>query len=129
MKIRKQNGEMYEPSSLASVHRSLQRYLNDKNSTLNLFKDQEFSKSREVLKAKKRELVEQHAKGNRAQAARELTEAEEDLLFQSRQFCDHDQGMATDNTEERSTQWPKQQTMNVVLSGYRRPSLTTDQKQ
>ena len=70
------------------LHRSLQRYVNDENSTLNLFKDQEFSKSREVLKAKKRELVEQHAKGNRP--ARELTEAEEDLLFQTRQFGDHD---------------------------------------
>ena len=72
------------------LHRSLQRYVNDENSTLNLFKDQEFSKSREVLKAKKRELVEQHAKGNRPQAARELTEAEEYLLFQTRQFGDHD---------------------------------------
>ena len=72
------------------LHRSLQRYVNDENSTLNLFKDQEFSKSREVVKAKKRELTEQHAKGNRPQAARELTEAEEDLLFQTRQFGNHD---------------------------------------
>lgn len=88
--IKKKDGGVYEPSSLTSFERSFQRYLNDKNSSLNLFKDQEFTKSRDVLLAKKRELVEKHAKGNRSQAARCLTEAEEDLLFETKQFGDHD---------------------------------------
>ena len=65
------------------MQRSLQRYLNDKNAKLNIMKDKEFSKSREVLSAKKRQLVEENAKGNRPQATRELTAAEEDLLFTS----------------------------------------------
>ena len=52
-------------------------------------KDQEFAKSREVLSARKRDLVVNNAKGNRLQAARELTE-EEDLLFQTGQFGEDD---------------------------------------
>ena len=51
-----------------------QRYLNDKNSTINLFKDQAFNKAREVLSAKKKEVVRENAKGNRPQAAREEEE-------------------------------------------------------
>ena len=48
----------------------------------------EFAKSREVLLAKKRELVEKHAKGNRPQAAQSITPSEEDLLFHTKQFGD-----------------------------------------
>ncbi|KAK3715342.1 hypothetical protein QZH41_001343 [Actinostola sp. cb2023] len=84
--IQKKDGGAYEPSSLTSFHRSLQRYLNDKQSNINIFKDQEFAKSREVLKAKKKQLVERNAKGNRPQAAHGLTDEEEDLLFTSGEF-------------------------------------------
>ena len=35
-----QNGKGYELASLASLQRSLQRYLNDKNTKLNIMKDQ-----------------------------------------------------------------------------------------
>ena len=42
---------------LQSFQRSLQRYLNDKNSKLNILKDQEFLKSKEVLLSKKKQLV------------------------------------------------------------------------
>ena len=80
MNVRKKNGGVYEPSSLGDFQRSLQWYLNNNNSSLNLFLDQEFLKAREVLLARKTELVQQHAKGNRPQAARELTMAEEDLF-------------------------------------------------
>ena len=72
MNVRKKNGDVYEPTSLKDFQRSLQRYLNDKSAQVNILQDQEFSKSREVLLAKKRELVQQHAKGNRPQACREL---------------------------------------------------------
>ena len=61
---------------------------NDKGSKLNVLKDQEFSKSRQVLLAKKKQLVEESAKGNRPRAARELFEEEEDLLFTSGEFGD-----------------------------------------
>ena len=42
------------------------------------------------MTARKRELVIEHAKGNRPQASRVLTEAEEDLLFDKCLFGDHD---------------------------------------
>ena len=75
-------------STLTSFQRSLQRYLKDKGSKLNILKDNEFSKSREVLPAKKKQLVEESAKGKRPRAAREITEEEEDLLFTSGEFGD-----------------------------------------
>ena len=90
MNVRKKNGDVYEPTSLKDFQRSLQRYLNDKSAQVNILQDQEFSKSREVLSAKKRELVQQHAKGNRPQACRELTITEEDQLFQLGLFGKHE---------------------------------------
>ena len=76
----KKDRGVYEPASLSSFQRCIQRYLKDKNS------------SREVPLAKKRELVEKHAKGNRPQAARSITPSEEDLLFHTKQFGDHNPG-------------------------------------
>ena len=52
MDAKKKDGDPYEPSTLTSFQRSLQRYLKDKGSKLNILKDNEFSKSREVLLAK-----------------------------------------------------------------------------
>ena len=49
MNVRKRNGSVYEPTSLKDFQRSLQRYLNDKSSTMNILQDQVFAKSREVL--------------------------------------------------------------------------------
>ena len=89
MTITKKDGSVYEPSSLTSFQRSVQRYLNDENSSVNIFQDPEFAKTREVLLARKRQLVEKFAKGNRLQAARALTEAEEDLLFDKGLFGNH----------------------------------------
>ena len=64
----------------------IQRYLNDNNSSTNIMKDQEFAKSTEVHSARKGDLVVTNAKGNRPQAAREQTEDEEDLLFETGQI-------------------------------------------
>ena len=52
MEKKKKDGGAYEPGTLQSFQRSLQRYLNDKNSKKNILKDQEFQKSREVLLSK-----------------------------------------------------------------------------
>ena len=88
--ICKKDGSVYEPSTLTSFQRSIQRQLNISNSTLNIFKDAEFAKSREVLLTRKRQLVEDYAKGNRPQAARALTEEEEELLFDKGLFGNHE---------------------------------------
>ena len=55
MDVRKKDGGVYEPGSLASLLRSIQHYVNDNNSSTNIVKDQEFAKSREVLSARKRQ--------------------------------------------------------------------------
>ena len=83
--VRKQNGTEYEPGTLSGFQRSFQRYLHEKGSLINILKDNEFSKSREVLAAKRKNLVRQ-GKGNCPNATRELTEAEEDALFENGQF-------------------------------------------
>ena len=82
--------ESTETGSFASLQRSIQRYLDDNDSSTNVMKDQQFNKSREVLSARKRDLVVNNAKGNRPQAARELREDKEDLLFQTGQFGEDD---------------------------------------
>ena len=91
MDAKKKDGGLYEPSTLTSFHRNLQRYLKDNGSKLNILKDKEFSKSREVQLVKKKQLVEESAKGNCPRAAREITEEEEeeDLLFTSGESGDH----------------------------------------
>ena len=60
--------------------------VHDKNSKLNTLKDREFLKSREVLLSKKKQLIFEEGKGNRPHAAKELSNAEEDLLFRTGEF-------------------------------------------
>ena len=86
MEIKKKDGGSYGPAMLQSFQRSLQRYLNNKNSKLNILKDQEFFKSKEVLLSKKKQLVFEEAKGNCPHAAKELSNAKEDLLFHTSEF-------------------------------------------
>ncbi|PFX19780.1 hypothetical protein AWC38_SpisGene15814 [Stylophora pistillata] len=56
--ITKENGEEYEPSTLASFQRSFQRYFSEKKLPFNTFEDDEFSRSRQVLAAKRKSLVQ-----------------------------------------------------------------------
>ena len=84
--IKKKDGGSYEPATLQSFQRSLQRYLKDKYSKLNTLKDREFLKSREVLLSTEKQLVFEEAKGNRPPAAKKLSNAEEDLLFRTDEF-------------------------------------------
>ena len=88
MEIKEKDGGAYEQATLCSFQRRLQRYLNDKNFNINILKDREFQICRKVLLSKKKQLVAEQVKGNRPQAARELTDAKEDLLFRSSEFGD-----------------------------------------
>ncbi len=56
---------VYEPSILTFFQTSLQHYLNDKNSKMNIMKDQKLSKSREKILSNKRQLVEVYAQGRK----------------------------------------------------------------
>ena len=85
--VRKQNGREYEPDSLSSFQRSIQRRLKLKVS-FNILKDEEFCRSREVLAAKRKNLAKQ-GRGNKPNACRELTSEEEEKLFESGAFGCH----------------------------------------
>ena len=86
--FKKENGEEYEPSSLMSFQRSFQRYLSEKKLPFNIFEDDKFSHSRQVLATKRKSLVPSGF-GNKPNAARELGEEEQEKLFETRQFSDH----------------------------------------
>ena len=49
---------------------------------MNIIDGDKFKLSREVLSAKRRQLVVEHGKGNKPNATRELTESEKDKLFE-----------------------------------------------
>ena len=83
MNIRKKNGEEYEPDTISGFQRSIQRYLSEKGSSVNILKDKDFEKSRKVLSAKRKSLVHEHGKGNKPQAATALEDAEDDALFET----------------------------------------------
>ena len=86
LNARKKNGEEYEPATVSSFQRSIQRYLSEKKYPFNILKDNEFEKSRKVLAAKRKSLVHEHGKGNKPQAAQAIDEDEEDALFWSKRI-------------------------------------------
>ena len=88
LNARKKNGEEYEPATVSSFQRSIQRYLSEKKYPFNILKDNEFEKSRKVLAAKRKSLVHEHGKGNKPQAAQAIDEDEEDTLFEAGEFGD-----------------------------------------
>ena len=84
--MKKLDGTEYEPVSLTCFRRSRQRSLNERGSGMNIIDGDKFKLSREVLSAKRRQLVVEHGKGNKPNAARELTEGEKDKLFECGEF-------------------------------------------
>jgi integrase len=86
--VRKQNGGEYEPDSISSFQKSIQRHLKELKLPLNILQDEEFRRSREVLAAKRKNLVKQ-GRGNKPNACRELTTEEEEKLFESGEFGCH----------------------------------------
>ena len=53
MNICKKNGQETEPDSISGFQRSIQRYLSEKGSFVNILMDKDFEKSRKVLAAKR----------------------------------------------------------------------------
>ena len=83
--VRKQTGEEYKPDTLSSFHRSIQRRFGELKLPFNILKDEVFCRSRQVLAAKRKNLVKQ-GKGSRPNATRELEDEEEENLFESGEF-------------------------------------------
>ena len=69
MEIRKVNGNQFDPNSLITMHRGLQRYLDIKKVSFNILTDNNFEKSRKVLAAKRKQLVKEGF-GNKPNATR-----------------------------------------------------------
>ena len=86
LNARKKNGEEYEPATVSSFQRSIQRYLCEKKYAFNIPKDNEFETPRKVLAAKRKSLVHEHGEGNKPQGAQAIDEDEEDALFEAGEF-------------------------------------------
>ena len=80
--VRKINGEGYEPNTLSNFQRSIQRFLSDGKYPFNILQDKAFEKSRQVLTAKRENLVQKASKGNRPNATLSITDKlKKDKLF------------------------------------------------
>ena len=77
---RKKTGKYYEPSSLRGILATVERHLSRSSYGKTIFKDSAFKKTRDVLKAKQKQL-KRHGLGNRAKATTALTDDEIEILF------------------------------------------------
>ena len=59
MKVRKMNGQDYEPDTFTSFLRSFDRYLKEKGQQRQILFDREFETAHQVLEAKRKELRKQ----------------------------------------------------------------------
>ena len=71
--VTKKDGSEYEPTTLRGFIGSVDRHLKSVNSPISVFRDKEFSKTREVLKRKQQEL-KKFGLGNKPKAADTLDE-------------------------------------------------------
>ena len=77
---RTKTGKGYEPSSLRGILASVERHLSRSSYGKTIFKDSDFKKTRDALKAKQKEL-KRHGLGNRPKATTALTDDEIESLF------------------------------------------------
>ena len=81
VKVRKTNGEMYEPDSLTALQRSIDHHLSkDLHKPYSIIRDQQFASSREKLNAARKSL-KKAGKGNKPHAAETLEAADIQSLW------------------------------------------------
>ena len=78
--VKKKDGGEYEPTTLRSFISSFDRYLRKKGYSTTIIDGEEFSKTRETLVAKQKEL-KKTGKGSKTKTARALTDDEVDILY------------------------------------------------
>lgn len=88
IKIRKLDGEEFEPGSLTSFQRSFDRYLRSLSKPYSLLKDIQFSKSRATLETKRKQL-RLEGKGRRPNKALGLDKDEMEKLWSQKQLGNH----------------------------------------
>ena len=87
--VAKKNGQPYEPDTLTSIHRAIDRYLRDAGYPYSIVRSQEFDTSRQVLQSRRKELKEMGF-GNRTNKAETLTPEDEDKLWEKGQLGNQD---------------------------------------
>lgn len=81
IELKKENGQEYEPDSLTSFHRAIDRKLQEINYGFSLVSSSEFAMSKKVLETRRREL-KQAGKGNKPFKADSLSQSEEEKLWE-----------------------------------------------
>ena len=82
---RTKTGKDYEPSSLRGILASVERHLSRSSYSKTIFKDSDFKKTRDALKAQQKQL-KLHGLGNRPKATTALTDDEMEILFDKKLF-------------------------------------------
>ena len=83
---RTKTGKDYEPSSLRGILSSIERHLSRSSYGKTIFKDSDFKKTKEALKAKHKQL-KRHGLGNRPKFTTALTDDEIEILFKLTKSC------------------------------------------
>ncbi|XP_033725157.1 uncharacterized protein LOC117315122 [Pecten maximus] len=96
MKLEKNDGSNYEPDTLTSFHRDIDRYLRENGYLVSILTSDLFSTSRQVLQSRRKEL-KQKVLGNRPNKAQPVSENEEEMLWECGQLG-HDNPHALLNT-------------------------------
>ena len=88
LKVRKQNGDGFEPDTLTSLFRSIDRFLRERGKQYSILTDRQFSSAREALSSKRKQL-RRAGKGQKPNKAAGLTEDEIQQLWTVKQLGDH----------------------------------------
>ena len=80
LQLRKKNGSEYEPDTLLSFHRGLDRHLRDKGYEHSILFDKMFDTSRSVLQARRKQLKSQGL-GNKPNWAEALSDENIEMLW------------------------------------------------
>ena len=79
-RVKRRDGNEYEPSSIRGIIASIQRYINSKNCGFSIFKDSAFARTQAAMKAKGKQLKKQ-GMGEKPYEADALTDEELDILY------------------------------------------------
>ncbi|XP_033730156.1 uncharacterized protein KIAA1958-like [Pecten maximus] len=85
LSLQKNDGSNYEPDTLTSFHRGIDRYLRENGYLVNILTSDLFSTSRQVLQSRRKEL-KQKGLGNRPNKAEPVSENEEEMLWECGQL-------------------------------------------
>ena len=87
--IRTAKGDEFEPSSLKTIQRGLDRYLQEKNTGFSIIRDEDFANANKALDAKVK-FLKKSGKGNKPNAAQPLSAEMIEEMWQKKVLGKHD---------------------------------------